>query len=164
DDGCKITIVRDGQEQVFTQKEYNDFNVREEAQGRTHPRGQLGHPYLKRIVDAARPLCQNDAQLATVGLCTTQAVQMSLRYSGQIYKDVTGGVLEHTALDHRIEKQEDGSVKVTITEKPGSLFKFRMEINVDAQGSPTMTRGEVTFPSLDKWNTYKQAHPEERLR
>ena len=163
-DGCKITIVRDGKEQVFTQKEYNDFNVREEAQGRTHPRGELGHPYLKGIVDAARPLCQTDAQLATVGLCTTQAVQMSLRYAGQIYKDVTGGVLEHTALDHRIEKQEDGSVKVTITEKPGSLFKFDMEISVDAQGNPTMTRGEITFPSLAKWNAFKQEHPEYRLR
>ena len=162
-DGCKITIVNEGQEKVFTQKEYRDFNVSEAAQGRTYERSSTNHPYLKKIVDAARPLCQNDAQLATVGLCTTQAVQMSLRYAGQIYKDVTGGGHEHTALDHRIEKQEDGSVKVTITEKPGSLFKFHMEISVDTQGKPTMTQGEVTFPSLDKWNAHKKAHPEDRL-
>ena len=53
---------------------------------------------------------------------------------------------------------------VTITEKPGSLFKFRMEISVDAQGCPAMIRGEVTFPSLDQWDACKQTHPEDRLR
>ncbi|MCR5813117.1 MAG: hypothetical protein K6G15_01305 [Desulfovibrio sp.] len=164
DEGCKITIVSAGQEHVFTWKEYVDFTRSEAEQGRTYPSGELGHPYMQNIVNAARPLCQNDLQLGTVGLCTTQAVQMALRYSGQIYKDVSGGALEHTALDHRIEAGENGTVKVTITEKPGSLFRFRMEISVDPQGNPTMNQGEITFPSLDKWNAYKQEHPEERLR
>ena len=119
---------------------------------------------MDKIVESARNLCQNDAQLSSVGYCTTQAVQMSLRNAVMIYKDVSGGSYEHTALDHRIEKQDDGSVKVTIREKPGSLFKFNMEISVDTQGLTTMTKGEITFPSLDKWNAHKQAHPEDRLK
>ncbi|MBQ7608920.1 MAG: hypothetical protein IJU76_13290 [Desulfovibrionaceae bacterium] len=164
DEGCKITIVNEGHEEVFTQQEYIAFNESEAAQGRTHPKGELGHPYIDKIVNAARSLCQNDAQLSSVGYCTTQGVQMALRNAGIVYKDITGGGREHTALDHRIEKQEDGSVKVSIKEKPGSLFKFNMEITVDTQGNTTMTKGEITFPSLDKWNAYKNAHPEERLR
>ncbi|MBQ7618437.1 MAG: hypothetical protein IJS50_06135 [Desulfovibrio sp.] len=162
-EGCKISVVVNDQETVFTQKAYNEFTAKEKEQGRTYNAGQLDHPYMREIVNTVRPLCQSDAQLAGVGYCTTQAVQMALRNPKNFYKDVSGGAMEHTALDHRIEPLNDGSVKVTIKEKPGAFFKFNMEIVVDKEGKLTMNKGEVTYPSYDKWQDYKQAHPEEML-
>ena len=88
---------------------------------------------------------------------------MALRNPKNFYKDVSGRAFEHTALDHRIEPLNDGNVKVTITEKPGAFFKFSMEIVVDKEGKLTMNKGEVTYPSYDKWQEYKRTHPEERL-
>ena len=163
DEGCKIAVVVNGEEKVFTQKAYSEFTKEEEKKGRTYRGGELDHPYMQQIVNTVRPLCQSDAQLAGVGFCTTQAVQMALRNPKNFYKDVSGGALEHTALDHRIEPLDDGNVKVTITEKPGTFFKFSMEIVVDKEGNLTMNKGEVTYPSYDKWQEYKRTHPEERL-
>ena len=162
-EGCKISVVVGGQEKVFTQKEYSEFTKKEKEQGRSYRSGELDHPYMQQMVNTVRPLCQNDAQLASVGYCTTQAVQMALRNPKNFYKDVSGKAFEHTALDHRIEPAQDGNVKVTITEKPGSLFKFTMEITVDTEGKITMDKGEVTYPSYDKWLEYKNAHPNENL-
>ncbi|MBQ7739424.1 MAG: hypothetical protein IJT59_07215, partial [Desulfovibrionaceae bacterium] len=162
-EGCKISVVVNGQEKVFTQKEYKEFTKEEEKQGRKYGEGQLDHPYMQQIVNAVRPLCHSDEQLASVGLCTTQAVQQALRNPKNFYKDVSGRAFEHTALDHRIEPLDDGNVKVTVTEKPGAFFKFSMEIVVDKEGKITMNKGEVTYPSYDKWQEYKRTHPEERL-
>ena len=163
DEGCRITVVAGGEEKVFTQKAYWEFTKNESAKGLKYVEGSLEHPYMQQIVNAVRPMCKNDAQLAGVGKCTTQALQMALRNAKTFYKDVSGGAFEHTALDHRIEPQEDGTVKVTVTEKPGTLFKFHMEFAVDTAGVATMNKAEITYPSYDKWQAYKEAHPEENL-
>ena len=163
DEGIKITVVVDGQEKIFTQKAYDQFNAQVEADGgRADHSGQLTNPYIKQIVDTVEPLCQNKAQLAAVGVCTSQNVQMALRNANFVYKDVTGSALEHTSLDHRIEKQEDGTIKVTISEKEGSLFKFNMDVSVDVHGKINVNEANITFPSLPKWNAHMQAHPGDR--
>jgi hypothetical protein len=114
--------------------------------------------YLQGFVDSVDKICANKKQLGTVGICTTQALQMGLRYAGSIYRNVTGGTGEHTALDHHISKLPNGNVLVKVTEKPGSLFKFNMQLEVDQEGVARMTQGSITFPSLDKINTHNQTH------
>jgi uncharacterized protein YrzB (UPF0473 family) len=144
---CKITLIDEqGKEVVYTQKQYFDTenSKREE--------------YLQGFVDSVDKICANKKQLGTVGICTTQALQMGLRYAGSIYRNVTGGTGEHTALDHHISKLPNGNVLVKVTEKPGSLFKFNMQLEVDQEGVAHMTQGSITFPSLDKINTHNQTH------
>lgn len=144
---CKITVTDDqGKEVVFTQRQY--FNT-EKSQREN---------YLQGIVDAADKICANKKQLGTVGICTTQAIQMGLRYAGSIYRDVTGGAAEHTALDHQISKLPNGNVQVKISEKPGSLLKFNTVYEVDKEGVAHLTDASITYPSLDKINAYNQTH------
>ncbi len=161
--GCTITVIVNNQETLFTQQEYKNVTEEERGKGNTFTDGSIQHPYMKKMVDTIQPLCASKAQLTSVGLCTTQAIQSSLRMSGFIYKDITGGSLEHTA-DHKIEKLPDGSIKVTVNEKPGTLFQFHAEMIVDQNGKITMNDGFVTFPSLEKWRQYGLEHPEEELR
>ncbi|HBZ58858.1 MAG TPA: hypothetical protein DEO49_06900 [Sutterella sp.] len=147
EEGCKITVIdAQGKEVVFTQQQYRE----------TEPRGKA--PYLQNITDAASSICANNKQLGSVGRCTTQAIQMGLRYAGSIYRDVTGGAGEHTALDHHISKLPNGNVQVKVTEKPGSLMKFNMVFEVDQNGVGYMKEGSITYPSLDKINAYNQTH------
>ena len=144
---CKIAVTDDqGKEVVFTQQQY--FNTEKSKR----------EEYLQSIVDAADKICANKKQLGTVGACTTQVLQMGLRYAGTIYRDVTGGAAEHTALDHYISKLPNGNVQVKVTEKPGSLLKFNMQFEVDQEGIARMTEGSITYPSLDKINAYNQTH------
>ena len=144
---CKITVTDDqGKEVVYTQGQY--FNT-EKSQREN---------YLQSIVDAADKICANKKQLGTVGGCTTQVLQMGLRYAGSIYRDVTGGAGEHTALDHHISKLPNGNVQVKVTEKPGSLFKFNTVFEVDQEGVGHLIEASITYPSLDKINEYNQTH------
>jgi hypothetical protein len=163
-EGCKITVVGNDQERDFTSQACAQVTRNLDAQGHPVSGGSINHPYTRSLVEAVRSLCKGNAQLAGVGYCTTQALQMGLRYAGTIYKDVSGGALEHTALDHRIEALGDGNIKVTVREKPGSLFRFNMEIIVDENGNLRMENGSITYPSLQKWEAHRQAHPEDMLR
>ena len=164
DEGCKITVAGNGREQAFTQNACQQVTNDLEAQGNLVSGGSINHPYTRSLVETVRALCKSDAQLAGVGHCTTQALLMGLRNAGSIYKDVSGGALEHTALDYRIEALDDGKVKVTVREKPGSLFGFNMVIIADENGDLRMEDGSITYPSLQKWEAHRQAHPEDMLR
>ena len=42
--------------------------------------------------------------------------------------------------------------------------RFNMEIIVDENGNLRMEDGSITYPSLQKWEAHRQAHPEDELR
>ena len=149
--GCKITVQPpEGEPVMFNQSDYEQVP----ADGKD--------AYLDQIPNEVSKLCQSEAQLAAVGVCTTQGVQGVLYSTGLAYWDVTGGTAEHTALDHHISKLPNGNILVKISEKPGSLFKLDLQLEVSPEGLVS-TRPESSFtaPSLDKIRDYQQAHPGE---
>jgi hypothetical protein len=147
--GCKITVQPiEGEPVQFNQSDY-----------KKQPDNGKG-AYLAQIPAEVRKLCQSDAQLAGVGICTTQAIQGALRSVPFFYWNVTGEGLEHTALDHHISKLENGNVLVKISEKPGSLFKFDMQFEVAPDGMVSIRpESSLTLPSLEKVRAFQQANP-----
>ena len=147
--GCKITVQPiEGEPVQFNQSDY-----------KKQPDNSKG-AYLAQIPAEVRKLCQSDAQLAGVGICTTQAIQGALRSVPFFYWNVTGEGLEHTALDHHISKLENGNVLVKISEKPGSLFKFDMQFEVAPDGMVSIRpESSLTLPSLEKVRAFQQANP-----
>ena len=102
-------------------------------------------------------ICSSPAQIAGVANCTTQTIQQGLRLF-HVIPNMTGGTLEHTALDHHISKLDNGNVLVKVTEKPGSLFSFDMEFEVAPDGLATQRYCKITVPSMDKIRAYNQFH------
>jgi len=149
--GCKITVQPlEGEPVVFKQSDY--INVPDDGKSQ----------YLDQIPNEVRKLCQSEAQLAGVGICTTQAIQSALVSSALVYWNITGGSNEHTALDHHISKLPNGNVLVKVSEKPGSLFKLDYQFEVSPDGMVTLRpESSFTLPSLDKVRAYQQDHPGE---
>ena len=147
--GCKITVQPEQGDPVeFHQSDYA-------AQPQDDKEG-----YLAKIPAEVRKLCQTTAQLAGVGVCTTQAIQGGLRTVPFFYSDITGGGFEHTALDHHISKLANGNVLVKVSEKPGSLFKFDMQFEVAPDGMVSVRpESSFTLPSLQKVRAYQEANP-----
>ena len=145
--GCKITVQpEEGAPVEFNQSDYEKV-----------PKNEKG-AYLSQIPNEVRKLCQSNAQLAGVGVCTTQAVLGALRSVPFFFADVTGGALEHTALDHHISKLENGNILVKITEKPGSLFNMDLQFEVAPNGMVSIRpESSLTLPSLEKVRAYEQS-------
>ncbi|MCR5085264.1 MAG: hypothetical protein K6A65_07190, partial [Succinivibrionaceae bacterium] len=116
--------------------------------------------YLSGIAQGVRGICSTDRQLSGVAVATGQLTEGSLRLSG--YRAVSPG-MEHSALDYVVRPLDNGNVEVKISEKPGSLVKFRHTYEVDPQGHITLREGRTTLPSLDKIAEYNRTHAEKIL-